>query len=250
MSKGREKRQTFYIVLIFIVLAAMYFMPKAMLLEALPKGVVKFRIAYPVAALALMGAYLGLGWQFVLAFLFSCTGDAMGAYGSFIGQMGYFALAHAMLIWGFSSRIYGFRKSSATAAATDKSGTVKGHKDAPTQDFWSSTTWKILVCLAVASALAFAFALIIPKAPAGTIRIGCSIYSLLIGTMAGLALMQRSPLFAVGAVLFLISDMILSWNKFVSPLAWERWLIMVPYYLGQLLLWLGAVKTKASAKEQ
>lgn len=243
MGKGREKRQTFYIALIFIVLAAIYFMPKATLLEALPEKVVQFRIAYPVAVLALFGAYLGLSWQFVLAFLFSCTGDAMGAYGSFIGQMGYFALAHAMLIWGFASRIHGFRKSSATGAATNNNAA-----GISASDFWSSTTWKVLVCLTVAAALAFAFSLIIPKAPAGTIRIGCSIYSLLIGTMAGLALMQRSPLFAVGAALFLISDMILSWNKFVSPLAWERWLIMVPYYLGQLLLWLGAAKCSSRQK--
>lgn len=226
MSKGREKRQTLYIALIFIVLATMYFMPKVTLLEALPEKVVQFRIAYPVAVLALFGAYLGLSWQFVLAFLFSCTGDAMGAYGSFIGQMGYFALAHAMLIWGFASRLHGFRKS----------------------DFWSSTTWKVLVCLTVAAALAFAFSLIIPKAPAGTIRIGCSIYSLLIGTMTGLALMQRSPLFALGAVLFLISDMILSWNKFVSPVTASKWLIMVPYYLGQLLIWLGAAKCSSRQK--
>lgn len=250
MGKGREQRKIFYIALIFIVLATMYFMPKATLLEALPEKVVQFRIAYPVAVLALFGAYLGLSWQFVLAFLFSCTGDAMGAYGSFIGQMGYFALAHVMLIWGFASRLHGFRKYAATAAATDKSCTVKGHKNAAAPDFWSSTTWKVLVCLTVAAALAFAFSLIIPKAPAGTIRIGCSIYSLLIGTMTGLALMQRSPLFAVGAVLFLISDMILSWNKFVSPVAASKWLIMVPYYLGQLLIWLGAVKTKAENRAE
>lgn len=58
--------------------------------------------------------------------------------------------------------------------------------------------------------------------------------------MFGLSLMQRSPLFAIGAALFLISDMILSWNKFVGPVTAEKWLIMVPYYLGQLLIWLGA----------
>ena len=158
----------------------------------------------------------------------------MGAYGSFIGQMGYFALAHAMLVWGFAARIHGFRKSEIMRGGNSQAAEI--------QDFWSSTTWKVLVCLAVAAALAFAFICIIPKATEGTIRIGCSIYSLLIGTMTGLALMQRSPLFAVGAVLFLISDMILSWNKFVSPVAASKWMIMVPYYLGQLLLWLGAVK--------
>ena len=185
MKQDKSDRKIIYISLIFIVLAAMYLMPAAALEQMLPEKVVRFRIAYPVAALALMGAYLGMGWKFVLAFLFSCTGDAMGAYGSFFGQMGY-------------------------------------------------------VGLAVTAALVFAFALVIPKVAEPWLQIGCGVYAVLITAMFGLSLMQRSPLFAIGAVLFLISDMILSWNKFVGPVTAEKWLIMVPYYLGQLLIWLGA----------
>ena len=36
----------------------------------------------------------------------------------------------------------------------------------------------------------------------------------------------------------MFSDLVLAWNKFVEPLDYERYLIMVPYYLGQLLLFL------------
>lgn len=203
-----SQRKIIYISLIFIVLAAMYLMPSAALEQMLPEKVVRFRIAYPVAALTLMGAYLGMGWKFVLAFLFSCTGDAMGAYGSFFGQMGYFAAAHIILIWAFAEELWKVRKT--------------------------------LVGLAVTAALVFAFALVIPKVPEPWLQIGCGVYAVLITAMFGLSLMQRSPLFAIGATLFLISDMILSWNKFVGPVAAEKWLIMVPYYLGQLLIWLGA----------
>lgn len=203
-----SQRKIIYISLIFIVLAAMYLMPAAALEQMLPEKVVRFRIAYPVAALALMGAYLGMGWKFVLAFLFSCTGDAMGAYGSFFGQMGYFAAAHIILIWAFAEELWKVRKT--------------------------------LVGLAVTAALVFAFALVIPKVPEPGLQIGCGVYAVLITAMFGLSLMQRSPLFAIGAALFLISDMILSWNKFVGPVTAEKWLIMVPYYLGQLLIWLGA----------
>ena len=203
-----SQKKIIYISLIFIVLAAMYLMPSAALEQMLPEKVVRFRIAYPVAALALMGAYLGMGWKFVLAFLFSCTGDAMGAYGSFFGQMGYFAAAHIILIWAFAEELWKVRKT--------------------------------LVGLAVTAALVFAFALVIPKVPEPWLQIGCGIYAVLITAMFGLSLMQRSPLFAIGAALFLISDMILSWNKFVGPVTAEKWLIMVPYYLGQLLIWLGA----------
>ena len=203
-----SQRKIIYISLIFIVLAVMSLMPSAALEQMLPEKVVRFRIAYPVAALALMGAYLGMGWKFVLAFLFSCTGDAMGAYGSFFGQMGYFAAAHIILIWAFAEELWKVRKT--------------------------------LVGLAVTAALVFAFALVIPKVPEPWLQIGCGVYAVLITAMFGLSLMQRSPLFAIGAALFLISDMILSWNKFVGPVTAEKWLIMVPYYLGQLLIWLGA----------
>ena len=208
MKQDKSDRKIIYISLIFIVLAAMYLMPSAALEQMLPEKVVRFRIAYPVAALALMGAYLGMGWKFVLAFLFSCTGDAMGAYGSFFGQMGYFAAAHIILIWAFAEELWKVRKT--------------------------------LVGLAVTAALVFAFALVIPKVPEPWLQIGCGVYAVLITAMFGLSLMQRSPLFAIGAALFLISDMILSWNKFVGPVTAEKWLSMVPYYLGQLLIWLGA----------
>ncbi len=208
MKQDKSDRKIIYISLIFIVLAVMYLMPSAALEQMLPEKVVRFRIAYPVATLALMGAYLGMGWKFVLAFLFSCTGDAMGAYGSFFGQMGYFAAAHIILIWAFAEELWKVRKT--------------------------------LVGLAVTAALVFAFALVIPKVAEPWLQIGCGVYAVLITAMFGLSLMQRSPLFAIGAALFLISDMILSWNKFVGPVAAEKWLIMVPYYLGQLLIWLGA----------
>lgn len=208
MKQDKSDRKIIYISLIFIVLAAIYLMPSAALEQMLPEKVVRFRIAYPVAALALMGAYLGMGWKFVLAFLFSCTGDAMGAYGSFFGQMGYFAAAHIILIWAFAEELWKVRKT--------------------------------LVGLAVTAALAFAFALVIPKVAEPWLQIGCGVYAVLITAMFGLSLMQRSPLFAIGAALFLISDMILSWNKFVGPVTAEKWMIMVPYYLGQLLIWLGA----------
>lgn len=208
MKQDKSDRKIIYISLIFIVLAAMYLMPSAALEQMLPEKVVRFRIAYPVAALALMGAYLGMGWKFVLAFLFSCTGDAMGAYGSFFGQMGYFAAAHIILIWAFAEELWKVRKT--------------------------------LVGLAVTATLVFTFALVIPKVPEPWLQIGCGVYAVLITAMFGLSLMQRSPLFAIGAALFLISDMILSWNKFVGPVTAEKWLIMVPYYLGQLLIWLGA----------
>lgn len=233
------KRQVFYIALTFTVLASVYFMPAEVLSEVLPEAAVKFKIALPVAALAAFGAYLGIGWRFVLAFMLSCTGDAMGAAGSFIGQMGYFAAAHAMFIWEFAVRTWKSGRGVPAAGMPEKrASAIRGHGN----DFRNSPVWKTIVCLGVAAVLAFAFILIIPQTPAGMLRIGCSVYAVLIGTMSGLSLMQRSPLFALGAAFFLVSDMILSWHRFVSPVTASTWLIMVPYYLGQLLIWIGATR--------
>jgi uncharacterized membrane protein YhhN len=47
-------------------------------------------------------------------------------------------------------------------------------------------------------------------------------------------------LVCLGAALFFLSDAILAWNKFVSPLRYGRIVNMSTYHLGQLLIALGA----------
>ena len=51
-----------------------------------------------------------------------------------------------------------------------------------------------------------------------------------------------SPAYLVsaGAVLFVASDMLLAWNKFVNPVRGVRLFLMISYQLGQILLVLGA----------
>jgi uncharacterized membrane protein YhhN len=48
-------------------------------------------------------------------------------------------------------------------------------------------------------------------------------------------------LVSIGAVLFISSDMLLAWNKFVQPVRRGRLLLMVTYHLGQITLIAGAV---------
>lgn len=211
-----------YVALIFVALASVYFMPWRQLAAFLPAAVVKYRIAVPLLALTVAGIFF-LPWQMVLAMAFSMFGDFMGAYGSFIFQMGFFALAHIMLTAYFIGRL----RSSGQC------------NEGQCRCRWILPAVAAVLCAALAT---FALTCIIPHAPAGVIRTGCAIYALLICTMLGCAVLQRDPLFAIGAALFLFSDMILSWNKFVTPVDGSKWLIMVPYYGGQLLLWLGAWK--------
>ncbi len=233
--------QVVYILLAFTTLAVCYFLPAQSLESLLPEGVVRLRIAYPVAALALFGGYLGIGWKFTVALLLSCTGDAMGAMGSFIGQMGYFALAHVFYIWAFSEMLYNSRRYE--AGKCPQADSPKGLNGSSGTDFRKSPLYRGLSIAAIASALVAIAVIVIPAIPEVSLRWGCSVYAALLATMTLLALLQRrSPLFSIGAALFLISDFILSWNRFVNPVSGERWLIMVPYYAGQALLWLGAVK--------
>ena len=90
--------------------------------------------------------------------------------------------------------------------------------------------------------LCFAFVKIIPHAQAGVLRYGISFYAILIAIMVWSALQQRSLLFGIGAVLFLVSDMVLAWNRFVEPLPGSGILILVPYYLAQWLLFTRSTK--------
>ena len=237
-------------LIIFAFLALAYFLPGSALSGFLPSWVVRFRIAYPVAALCIAGLLTGIDLRFVLAFLFSCIGDAFGAAGSFIGQMGFFALAHITFIYCFISRLHKIRGTASRrveapngprqAATEARAGEVCEIARAKVHIPIMGTGGVIIGLTAVAAILILACVCVLPRIEDSFLFWGCGIYAVLICTMAALAMFQHSPLFAVGALLFAISDFILSWNKFVGPVEYEKYLIMVPYYLGQLLLWLGA----------
>jgi uncharacterized membrane protein YhhN len=50
----------------------------------------------------------------------------------------------------------------------------------------------------------------------------------------------HAVLVCLGAALFFLSDTVLAWNKFVSPMRYGRLLNMSTYHLGQILIALGA----------
>lgn len=196
---------------VFICLAGLYFSPAD----------IPFKIAFPLASLAIASFWI-CPWQITAALLFSTAGDAAGAAGNFLLQMGSFAVAHIFLILHFVKRYR--EKVERDRKLTEK---AKGF-----------TILIILMCLFVAGV---AFSRIIINAPAGVIRTGAGIYAILICTMLAMALLQRSSLYALyalGALLFVFSDFILAWNKFTSPIENAGLLIMIPYYLGQWLIYI------------
>lgn len=179
-----------------------------------------FRIAFPLAILTLASLWL-TPWEMTLALLFSAIGDYFGSESNFIVQMACFAAAHIWFITFFIRRY-------ATKVEHDGKLTLKAKGYAAMLVFMGCvlTVW--------------VFCTIVPAAPSGFVRTGVAIYAVLICVMLILALLQRSSLYAVGAMLFVFSDFILAWNRFKEPIPAAGYLIMIPYYIGQWLIFVRA----------
>ena len=176
------------------------------------------KITYCVSILTMASLWL-CPWEITMALFFSTLGDHMGSCHNFLGQMGFFALGHLSYITYFTKRYFG--KVEADRKLTGK---AKGY-----------IAMVIFYALAL---LAVAFTRIAPEAPAGIIRIGVCIYATLISIMMVMAVLQRSSLFALGAAMFVFSDFILAWNKFVEPIPGRDYLVLVSYFMAQWLLFI------------
>ena len=162
-------------------------------------------------------------WQITIALLFSTLGDHMGSCSNFLGQMGFFAMGHLFYIIYFIDRY--FRKVEPDRKLTSK---AKG--------YLTMIAFCTLVLLCVV------FFKIVPEAPVGIIRVGVCIYACLISLMMFTAMLQRSSIFALGAILFVFSDFILAWNKFIEPVPYRNYLVLVSYFLAQWLIFIRATK--------
>ncbi len=180
------------------------------------------KVTVPVGLLAAASLWM-CPWQITMALLFSALGDYMGSCHNFLGQMGFFALGHVFYIIYFVKRY--FKKVEPDRKLTGK---AKGYL--------------AMVLFCTLALLGVSYFRIAPQAPAGIIRTGVCIYATLISMMLVSALLQRSSLFALGAVLFVFSDFILAWNKFVEPVPYRGYLVMIPYYLAQWLLFIRATR--------
>lgn len=200
-------RPEYVIAFLFFVLACLYFSPLS----------VPYKGAYPLAFLTLCSLRYAC-WPMALAMFFSALGDWMGICHNFWAQMGAFAMAHVAYLYYFGCTC---RKEW----TTDKIG------------------WKLG---GVALYGVLAGGLIVPHVQ-GVLQIGVSVYVLLILAMCALAWIQKNRYYALGAWLFVFSDTVLAWNKFVSPIEYVGYFIMVPYYLGQLILFVQSVGRKKNS---
>ena len=142
-----------------------------------------------------------------LAFLFSAAGDWAGERHNFILQIAMFATAHILFISHFARR-----------ARFD-------------------LTAKIGASLIAASAILLGYT-IIPLIERSVEQYACSIYVLLIGTMAISAVAQQSryrALYTVAALLFIFSDACIAWNRFVEHIPYASIIIMSTYFAAQYI---------------
>jgi alkenylglycerophosphocholine/alkenylglycerophosphoethanolamine hydrolase len=207
MKETCVKPVVFAVTALFLVGTAIFFSP----LE------IPHKLCIPMGIIVLSSFWL-TPWEITLALLFSIIGDYAGSCHNFIAQMGSFAVAHIFYVVFFIRRF--IRKDY---KLTSK---MKGYL--------------LMLGICTAALLSFVFVKIVPSAPAGVLRIGVSIYAILICSMLYTALMQRSSLYALGAVLFVISDFILAWNKFVEPVPYRTILVIGTYLSAQWLLFVRA----------
>ena len=66
-------------------------------------------------------------------------------------------------------------------------------------------------------------------------------YAIVICGMVAAAIATGEPLAIVGALLFIFSDFLIAWSRFVTPWAWAPLAIIVTYHLGQTGLVLSLV---------
>jgi|JI8StandDraft_1071087.scaffolds.fasta_scaffold329112_2 alkenylglycerophosphocholine/alkenylglycerophosphoethanolamine hydrolase len=77
---------------------------------------------------------------------------------------------------------------------------------------------------------------ILPRTGSMTLPVG--LYLTVIAIMAVTAAIQQKQdkIFFVGAMVFMLSDGLIAWNKFIDPIPESRLLIMTTYYIAQGLL--------------
>lgn len=163
--------------------------------------------ALPVALLGVTTWLYGSNKLLPIAMLLSAAGDIAGEHGEFIYQIALFAVAHICFI------AYFCRKASFKR-----------------ERLWQLALWCVILVLFGG--------FIISNIDHTAFRIACSIYMLIIGSMAAVTLFIDSPrwwYYTAAALIFVFSDSCIAWNKFVEKFAYAGITIMATYFLAQLI---------------
>lgn len=194
-----------YFLTIFLILAMLDFVP-------IPFPA---RMIFPLLWLSL-GALYQKQWALAAALFFSFLGDVMGWQHQLIPQIAFFALAQIVYIIIFSRLM-------------------------PPKVSWSMSL-KIVLLALVTLVYGIAMYWIFPRVEENIVAYGIAVYALLLLGMFYAASQHKNAFLIIGATLFVISDFTLGIHLFVQRIHNSTLCIMIPYYLGQLLLFIGTQK--------
>ena len=166
-----------------------------------------FTKALPVAFLGITTWFTGGNKLLPIALLLSACGDIAGEHGELLWQIGFFAAAHIAFITYFIR----FAK-------------VTGNRVAA------------IVLWSIAMLLFGGF--IISHIGNTIIAVACSIYILIIGSMVGSTILIESKYrwwYIAAALIFVISDSCIAWNRFVCKFDGAGLAIMTTYFAAQII---------------
>lgn len=195
-------RQLFLAIMVYIILSV---------LDLLPIHYPSLMIL-PLAWLTICALYRKQ-WALSTALFFSFMGDVMGWQNKLIPQIVFFAIAQILYIVLFSVLM-------------------------PPRDTWPKLVRGIFLALVI-TIYGIAMYWIFPKIEDRIIAYGIAFYAVLLLGMCYSALRHKNACLMLGATLFVISDFILGTHLFVQRFPHAHLLIMIPYYLGQGLIYIG-----------
>ena len=102
--------------------------------------------------------------------------------------------------------------------------------------FDASATARLVWLVVVLAALSPLAVRILRSVRERALQGAVAVYMVVISLMAASALASGRYLAVAGAALFLASDTMIAWNRFVRPFEWAPTAIIVTYHLGQIAL--------------
>lgn len=206
-------------IAIFLILAVVFFLQRSC--DAVPT--IKGFVAIPTlfAAIATAIKHRTAGWMIPLALLASAAGDWEGAMGDFIMQIAFFALAHLFYIGDFASQI---------------------------KDFCIKKLLRIAPFLVVMLCV-LGYVMLHIDDRVEFYAVGT--YGLIISAMGIGAMLQtraRKGYYIMAALLFILSDSLIAYGKFVEPIKGGNTWVMTTYYAAQGIFMTLALK-RQTAKE-
>lgn len=200
-----KQRYNIGAVALFLLLAVFYFVPR----DCDVFASCDWFVAVPTLAAALFTAvkFRCGGVLIPLALLASAAGDMAGAMHNFILQVAFFACAHLFYIADFGSK---WRRSI-----------------------------RRMFCVVLCAVVTLGFlGYVMAHIKVQTELYAVGVYGLIIFSMGATAIMQQRAhgvWYIVAAALFIFSDSVIAYNKFVEPVANSTLWIMTTYYAAQCI---------------